>query len=85
MIKVTQGEIDKEMELLLNSLHFKELSVVYTNLRDKLCDEDLTKSELIKMYAQHKKAIEMLEAFIVDIETKIEIVEEGDDVDGEES
>lgn len=80
MIKVTQGEIDKEMELMLNSLNFKELSVVYTNLRDKLSDEDLTKPELIKMYIQHKKAIEMSEALLVDIETKMEIVEESDDV-----
>lgn len=81
MIEVTHSEIDKEMELLLNSLHFKELSVVYTNLKDSLSDEDLTKKDLLKMYTQHKKAIEMSEEFIVDIEKKMVIVEEEDELD----
>lgn len=76
MIEVTHSEIDKEMELLLSSLHFKELSVVYANLKDSLSNEDLTKQDLLKMYTQHKKAIEMSEKFIVEIEKKMIIVEE---------
>lgn len=76
MIEVTHSEIDKEMELMLNSLHFKELSVVYTKLRDTLSSDELTKHNLLKMYIQHKKAIEMSEEFIVEIEKKMIIVEE---------